>query len=69
MKTNFGQWLLTQGDRDDLVGITAQHAAQDPTFPRDKWRLNVFLTWAGEDDTLRSIVKQAHAEWRTGVIQ
>jgi hypothetical protein len=64
MKMNFGLWLLTQGDREDLVGTTAQHAAQDPKFPRDKWRLNVFLTWAGEDQTLQDVVKVAHAEWR-----
>jgi len=64
MRMNFGLWLLTQGDRTDPIGATAQYAAQDPKFPRSKWRLNVFLTWAGEDATLRSILKQAHAEWR-----
>ena len=61
----FGDWLLDQHARTDAVGDLARRAAQDPRFPRSKWRLSVFLTWAGEDTTLRSIVKQAHAEWRT----
>jgi uncharacterized protein YozE (UPF0346 family) len=61
----FSTWLLSQRHRQDQIGILAEHATTDTTFPRDREKLYVFLAWVGQNDVLRELVKFSHREWRT----
>lgn len=67
--TEFTLWLLPQHIRTDDVGKLARAAAKSETFPRNKTRLHFFLKWAGEDEALRRIIKDAHREWRSNRTQ
>ena len=45
----FGQWLMTQKDRSDLVGQLAAGAAVDRRFPRN-----------GDPEAVRKQIGRAH---------
>jgi len=58
-------WLGLQRHREDVVGLAANIAYQDQTFPRRSRRLYVFMNHYKDVPEHRRKFKVAHAEWRS----
>jgi len=61
----FGQWLLTQRDRTDLVGQLATGAAVDRRFPRsgDPEAIRKHLSAMQAEGDMFAAVDDAESDW------
>jgi len=61
----FGQWLLTQKDRTDLVGQLAAAAAVDRRFPRsgDPEAIRKHLSAMQAEGDMFAAVDDAESDW------
>lgn len=61
----FGQWLMTQKDRSDLVGQLAAGAAVDRRFPRtgDPEAVRKHLTAMQAEGDMFAAVDDAESDW------
>ena len=60
----FYLWLSDQKQRTDEIGLVAQEATKDKTFPRTAHHLYLFLHYYDLEPRNRQAIKSAHREWR-----
>lgn len=64
-KTTFGQWLMTQKERSDLVGQLASGAVADRRFPRngDPEAVRKHLSAMQAEGDMFAAVDDAESDW------
>jgi uncharacterized protein YozE (UPF0346 family) len=67
-RSSFTTWLLTQRERQDIVGHFAKEVAYDTTWPADdtsRHRLHLYLNGEYAMDVVHEALDVAWYEWRT----